>query len=93
MGGMPAVRMDERLFNLVLALLSTRQGITKADIFAHVRGYTDADAGSSHAWLFWALLCLVLLAVIVVLRIITMRSKRRYPSNRRKRSGYRIYRR
>lgn len=47
MGGMPAVRMDERLFNLVLALLSTRQGITKADIFAHVRGYTDADAGSS----------------------------------------------
>ncbi len=53
----------------------------------------DADAGSSHAWLFWALLCLVLLAVIVVLRIITMRSKRRYPSNRRKRSGYRIYRR
>lgn len=39
---MPArIRPEERQFNLVLALLSTRHGMTRDAIFASVRGYTD----------------------------------------------------
>lgn len=35
------MRSDERVFNLVLALLSTRDGLTKRQIFGSVRGYAD----------------------------------------------------
>lgn len=38
---MPAIRPEERLFNLVLALMATRNGLTKDQIFSSVRGFAD----------------------------------------------------
>ncbi len=32
---------EERLFNLVLALMATRNGLTKAEIFSSVQGYSE----------------------------------------------------
>ncbi len=61
-------------------------------IIVQGRNGDDKESDSSHAWLFWALLCFVLLVVIVVLRLLSMRSSRRGVS-RRRRSNYRIYRR
>lgn len=56
-----------------------------------VQGKTQDKESGSHTWLFWALLCLILLVAIVVLRLLTMRTTKR--RSVRRRPGYRIYRR
>ncbi len=38
---MAATRSEERLFNLVVALMATRHGLTKSEIFSSVRGFAE----------------------------------------------------
>lgn len=40
----PAIPAPERLFSLVLALVATEQGLTKAEILSHVQGYRQRYA-------------------------------------------------
>ena len=39
---MAVIRQEERLFNLVVALMATRNGLTKAEIFSSVRGFVES---------------------------------------------------
>ena len=45
-----AIRPEDRLFHLILALMATTQGLSKDTILATVRGYReDSDSGASRA--------------------------------------------
>jgi proteasome accessory factor B len=40
--GVPRVKKEDRLFSLILALVSSREGLTKNEILKTVRGYSDS---------------------------------------------------
>jgi proteasome accessory factor B len=40
--GVPKVKKEDRLFSLILALVSSREGLTKNEILKTVRGYSDS---------------------------------------------------
>ena len=39
----PSIQPEDRLFHLILALMSSSYGLTKDQILGSVRGYADSD--------------------------------------------------